>query len=643
MVSEKIINIIKSDPNKYGNNAKIEDLENTLRELSNAYYNTGVSLVEDDIFDILKEILEERDPKNKFLKEIGSPIVKKKVKLPYPMGSLDKIKPDSSELKKWTEKYKGPYVLSDKLDGVSAQLFKDDNGNIKLYSRGNGTEGQDITHLIKYVIKKKVNLKEIPNGTSIRGEIIISKKNFKIIENEMANARNAVAGLINSKKIDQKLAKISEFIAYSIIYPLYKQTEQMTKMEKWNFDVVKYKVETKLTNELLNEYLIDRRKNGNYEVDGIVVVDSMKGYKVEQGNPDHSFAYKMLLNDQVAEATVIDVLWEVSKYGYLKPRIQISPIHLGGTKITYATAHNGSYVYNNKLGPGAKIKISRSGDVIPYILEIIKPAKVAKMPNVPYVWTESGVDIIIKNKNEGNYGDTIKMKIIVNFFKILGVKNIDEGLVAKLIDNGYDSIFKILKANREKLEEIEGVGKKLVIKVYESIEYQLGHTDLATLMAASNIFGNGMGVKKIKMVTDVYPDIMDKKWDENKMVEKLNEIKGFSDISSNKFAENFGTFKKFFNDLNKIINIEYLKNIEEEDEEEKGTQFDGEIVVFTGFRNKEWEKLIEDNGGKISSGVSGKTTLVVYSGPDNSSKLIKAKELKIKILSDKEFEKIYIN
>ena len=634
--------ILKTSPKKYAENADIKELENMLRYLSDAYYNTAKSLVSDEIFDLLKDTLEKRDPTNKFLKEIGAPIKKQKIKLPYPMGSLDKIKPDGGELEKWLNKYKGPYVISDKLDGISAQLYKDNNNKLNLYTRGNGIEGQDISHLIKFVMNKNVDMESIPKGTSIRGELIISKKNFKKIEDIMANARNAVAGLVNSKKVDKRIANITEFIAYSIIHPSYKQTDQMKKLEDWEFEVVEYNVEKKLSYEMLSDYLFKRRKNSEYEVDGIVVVDSSKSYTVEEGNPDYAFAYKAIMNDQIAEAEIVDVIWNVSKDGYLKPTIQIKPVKLVGTTITYATAFNAKYVKDNKLGPGAKIKIIRSGDVIPYILEVIKPAKEPKMPDVSYVWNDSGVDILLKDIH-GAFSDVMKVKRIVHFFKTLGIKNIDEGLVKKLVDNGYNSIEKILDADRKKLEKIEGIGEKLINKVYDNIEEQLGNTKLENLMAASNIFGGGLGTKKLKLIVDKYPNIMNEKWDKKKLTEKINSIEGFSDITTNKFVNNFDKFKKFFDNINDIIDINYLKKPIEK-KKPTGKLFADQTVVFTGFRNKEWEKFIEDNGGKISTSVSSKTSLVVHSSESaNSSKIIKAKSLGVKLMDEGEFREKFID
>jgi len=206
---EDLEKIIKN-PKKYASKISMEDLVDLLKMLSDAYFNTGEPIVSDQVYDELVDVLKERDPDNEFLKTVGAPLIgtKQLVKLPFEMGSLSKIKPGGNELSKWLKKYKGPYFLSDKLDGVSAQIYKNSNGNLFLYSRGDGTEGQDISHLLNFVTSKSV-LKNLPNGISVRGELIISKSDFERKQSKikMKNARNAVAGLVNAKHFNKMLQK----------------------------------------------------------------------------------------------------------------------------------------------------------------------------------------------------------------------------------------------------------------------------------------------------------------------------------------------------------------------------------------------------------------------------------------------------
>lgn len=643
------IEYILKKPKEYSENVSANELEEFLRFAADKYYNSDKIVISDEMFDYLKDKLKEKAPKNKFIKEIGSPISKKKdkIKLPYPMGSLDKIKPDMDELSKWIKKYKGPYIISDKLDGSSAQLYKDKNGNMILYSRGNGIYGRDISNLIPYVIPKTVDMDELPNETSIRGEIVISKKNFEKIKNKIKNSRNT--GLVTAENIDVDVALLSDFVTYAIMNPLYTQSEQMEKLKEWNFKVVPYLIQSKLTNNLLSDYLDERREKSEYTIDGIVVIDNSKVYNIHEGNPKYAFAFKNIFTDQIAETMVEEVLWNPSKDGYLKPTIKITPVNIGGTTIQYATAFNAKYILDNKLGPGSIIKIIRSGDVIPKIQEVLKPAESGKaqMPDISYYWTSTGIDIIMKNII-GAQKDIIETKKMVYFFKTLGIKYINDGIMKKFVDHGYNNIFKFLKADKKELLKINGIGDKLIMKIYDNINITLKNTKIYILMAASHIFGRGMGVRKIKVITDAYPNIMNVTWNNEEFLEKILKLEGFSNITANKFIDGFKEFKNFFNNLNKIIDIKYLEKVtnkEEKKEKKENTQykiFNNQKIVVTGFRNKEIEEFINNNGGSIASSVSKNVSLVIYEIGTMSSKLMKANELNINVISKDDFIKTYL-
>ena len=639
-MNDNTVNSIIKDPSKYANSVKISELVNTLKKLSEHYYNTGTSLVSDEIYDILRDVLIERDPTNSFLKQVGAPILKNKIELPYFMPSLDKIKPTTDALEKWTKKYKGPYVLSDKLDGVSALLYKDKQNKIKLYTRGDGLEGQDITHLIPFVLKDNVLFDKIPKEGAIRGELIISKTNFKKISKDFKNARNAVAGLVNAKNFSKEVAAVTSFIGYAVINPELKQSDQMKQIEKWKIPIVTYILKNDLTNEILSDYLVKRRKESEYEVDGIVVIDSSKEYKNTVTNPEYGFAFKAVLTDQVAEATVIDVLWDVSKHGYLKPKVKIQPINLVGVEITYATAFNAKFVKDNNLGPGAIIKIVRSGDVIPHIMDVVKPSASgeAKMPSVPYYWTDTKVDIIVKDIH-GDRKDRILVKQITSFFKVMGVKFLSEGIVTKFVENGYKSVIDIIK-NKDKLTEIEGVGDKLVTKIFANIDNSFKTTSLYQLMAASNLFGRGFGVRRTKLITDTYPDIMKSTWTVDEMTKNIEEIDGFDTLTASQFSKNFDKFKLFISKLEKVVDLSHLSKTQQQTTKKTSNKFADMKIVFSGIRDKEIEKIIESEGGKVTTTVSNNTTLLIYSDTD-TSKYQKAIELHIPTLTLDEFKKKY--
>jgi len=636
-VQKNVINELLKNPYEYANKISIKDLVSLLKLLDKYYYNTKEELVPDEIYDLLKEILIQRNPLNIYIKKIGAPISKAKVKLPYYMPSLDKIKPDTKALNLWIKKYKGPYILSDKLDGVSGLFIKNTN-DLKLYSRGDGKMGQDISHLIPYIISDKVDLTKLPDNIAIRGELIISKLNFKLIKEEFKNGRNAVAGLVNSKKYSTKVAKLTDFIAYSIVNPQYTQKVQMQKLHKYNFPTSTYIEKQTINNKLISDYLIFRRKEGSYDIDGIVVVDSSKIYNIQQKNPKYAFAFKIVFTDQIAEATIIDIEWTCSMHGYLKPKIKIMPIKLGGVVIQFATAFNAKFVVDNKLGPGAKIKIIRSGDVIPHIMEVLKPAAVnkPKLPDVPYYWTDTKIDIIVKDIH-GACKDTIIVKRLTHFFKIINVKYISEGIITKFVENGYNSLIKILIANPITLAEIDGIGKKIVDKLYTNIKNAFKKISLAKLMAASTLFGRGFGGKRLKLIIDIYPDILTVDWNESKMINKLIEIDGFDEITAEQFTKNLPKFKKFLEDLKKVINMPYLKN-----KIKNNNKFKDQKIVFTGFRDNNLQEFIENNGGSVTNNVSKNTNIVVYSNTEGN-KYKKAKELNIRLITLEIFKKKFMD
>jgi len=636
-----LIKKIMDDPYRFGNESTISILVDTMTTLSQHYYNTDTSLVPDNIYDILRDILEERDPENPFLLNVGAPISKDSVPLPYYMGSMNKIKyGDIGNMDNWIRKYKGPYVISDKLDGVSGLLVKKD-GQLKLYTRGDGSNGQDISHLINYLIPKKV-INSIIENMAIRGEIIISKTNFKKVSTEFKNARNAISGLVNSKNFSIELAKLTDFIGYAIVNPHFNQIDSMKKMEELGC-VVNYKVIKLINRDELLEYYKTRRTESEYEIDGIIVADNSRIYKPVKGNPPHAFAFKAILDEQMADVIVKKVIWNPSKDGYLKPKLEIEPVQLVGVTITNVTAFNAKYVVDNKLGPGSIIKLIRSGDVIPHILKVIKSSDTnePQLPDTPYKWNKTGIDLIVQDIH-GSAGDSIKVQQITFFFKTLGVKGISEGIIIKLVENGYDTISKILNGKVTEMSKIDGIGVTLLSKIFTNVVNSIETTNLETFMAASGAFGRGLGTKRIGSVLSKYPNIMDVGWNYNTMKDKIIEIDGFDEITASQFADNFGTFLKFFNELCKIdrINVANLKNV---GVKITGDKFKGHKIVFTGFRNKEWEELIIKNGGEIVTSISKNTTLLVQRNSEESSKYKKAESLGIKIMDINEFEKLYID
>jgi NAD-dependent DNA ligase len=670
----EVIELLKADPDSTLKSLDGPEIKKIIDYLSEQYYNKNISLVSDQLFDIVKEYYEKEFGKK--YEQIGAPVSSKsgnKVELPYWMGSLDKIKPSTNAFEKWIKDYLGPYVLSYKLDGVSALLYKT-GGKVYMYTRGNGIEGQDITHcigLMGLMGIMGINTNKLIEGDAIRGELIISKENFKKISDKMANPRNAVSGIINTKKPDPNLLKLIDFVGYWVLSPQLKASEQLKYIEKKEFvpRTVEYVIKKTLTMDELSKMLVEARNTHKYEIDGIVVIDNSQFYPLETGsNPSYGFAFKQLLTDQIAESTVIDVIWEVSKDKYIKPKIKINTVELGGVEITYATGFNAKFIVDNVIGPGSVVQIVRSGDVIPKIEKVLKPSdiKKPKMPNIKYIWNETKVDIIASELDENTMVKII-VKKLTYFFTTLNIKWMAESTIEKFVSNGYDDLWKILEADKKDIQQIEGLGKTIVDKLYVSIDDGLQERKLEEIMAASQIFGRGIGVRKFKLITQTHSNILQiyKESGLTHVTELINNIVGFDTKTTSKIVDNMGEFIKYLDKFlklkpnllkQKIIrksksskkeksDSDYESDLESKSKSKSKSKlnlskYKGKTIVFTGFRDKEIEEQLEQIGSKISGSVSKNTELLVASDPnENSNKIVKAKELEIEVISKEEFYK----
>lgn len=607
-----------------------EELSIILRKANEAYYNKK-PLMADNVYDIIKEYVETNFSNSKVLDEIGAPVQKDKVTLPYFMASMDKIKPDTNALADYMQKYKGPYILSGKLDGVSA-LYTTEHEKPKLYTRGNGSVGQDISHLIPYL-----DLPKIKNFTA-RGELIMKKEVFQEkYKDDFSNARNMVSGIVNQKKIEKAKFKDIDFVAYEVIHPTMKPSDQMNTLKKDKFKVVIHMEEDEISNDLLSALLVNWRSSYIYEIDGVIVTnDSIEERKDE--NPDHAFAFKMVLSDQLAEAKVLDVLWTASKDGYLKPRIQIEPVNLGGAKIEYATAFNGQFVKDNNLGVGSIIEIVRSGDVIPHIRKVHQDPNIkAKMPDVPYVWNDTHVDIMLENPEDDAKVKETNIKL---FFKGLDVEGLGEGNVKKLIDAGFDSIDKIVNMSEEDFLKVENFKKKMAHKVYNSIQDKLTNASLVKLMGVSNVFGRGFGEKKIAPILEAHPTILTSNDDDAVKLKKVLMVKGMAEKTAEKFVQNIPKFVEFLTMINQP-----QKLIEKASPKKGKTNhplFEKKIV-FTGFRDKPTMEILEEIGASLENSI-GKSTFALIVKDESSKttgKAKKAQEKNIPIYTLEEFKTKY--
>jgi DNA ligase (NAD+) len=634
---KNIIDDFKHNGIKVLENLNENQLSSMLREANKAYYNEQ-PILNDNEYDIVKEYIENKYPSNKIIEEIGAPVERNKANLPYEMASMNKIKPDTSALENWIKKYKGPYVISCKLDGVSG-LYTTEGNTPKLYTRGDGKVGQDVSHLIPYLRLPKTK------NIVIRGEFIIPKKIFdEKYKTKFANPRNMVAGIVNHKSINETIKDL-HFVAYELISPIKKPSEQLDFISTLDVEIVLFEVKNMISNEILSETLVDWRQNYIYEIDGVIVTDD-KIHERKTGNPDYAFAFKMVLSEQIAEAKVVDVLWTPSKDGYLKPRVQIEPIHLGGVKIEFATGNNAAFIENNKIGVGAVIEIIRSGDVIPKIVKVSTPAEIIRMPTVPYKWNNTHVDIMLEDIG---LDETVKEKNITGFFRGIGVEGLSSGNISRIIQSGYDSVPKIIKMTIEDLLKVEGFKIKTAQKIHDGIKNKLDEASLVTIMSATNLFGRGFSEKKIELIMDTYPDILLSNESTVEKIKRISSIKGMAEKSAEAFVENIQSFIKFMEEaeLTYKLNNGSKKENEEESKDVKGDkkevdqshQLFGKTIIMTGFRDKELENKLKNIGVKVGSSVSKNTYLVLVKDKDeDTGKANEARKLNIPLVTPLEFK-----
>ena len=623
----KDIDAFKKDGIKVLESLTEDQLAAMIHAANDAFHCKGAPLMTDNEFDIVRDYLQSKHPNNPALGNVGADVGsgKNKTKLPYEMWSMDKIKPDTNVIVSWSAKYKGPYEISCKLDGVSG-MFSTEGLKPKLYTRGDGTVGQDISAMIP-----KLKLPTDKKDIVIRGEFILPKAVFlEKYADTFANPRNLVAGIVNQKTQDGRVDDL-RFLAYEVIKPAgLKPSEQMALLETMNVDVVQHRNVPTISNEYMSEVLQDWRKNYAYEIDGVIVSDD-NIHPRTSGNPDHSFAFKMVLSDQMAESQVVDVIWTASKDGYLKPRVQIMPVKLGGVTIQFATGFNAAFIEDNKIGIGAVVQIIRSGDVIPKIQSVTTPATQAKMPSEEYIWNDTHVDVMLRDAT----GNTVVLgKNVAGFFKGIGVDGMGPGSVDKLIAAGFDSVPKILRMEKADFLKVDGFQDKTATKLMEGIRDKVAAASLATIMAESNKLGRGFSTKRAELILAEYPTVFE---EGERNVAKLVAIKGIEKKSAQAFVDHIPEFLKFMEECGLTDKLLQSKVATPAVVDESHPLF-GKTILFTGFRDKDLEEKLKAVGAKLGSSVSKNTfAVIVKDMNETSGKVADAKKHGVAVLIREEF------
>lgn len=648
---------LEEDPETFLENIDPSYLEELVLYARKKYYSSTNPIISDSLYDLLIQKLQDLKPDSEILlvpeeepvenEELeidsvssddsiveGSPF---KTKLPFHMGSMNKMKP-GDDLENWRETYSGPYIISDKLDGRSALYLPKQK---KIFARGPKMIGRDISHILEHI--QIPRSEKLPN-MAVAGELIISVEDFepykKTQENlqGMKNPRNMVTGITNAKKASRKQLNLVQFVAYDIRNDSRSISEKLSDLQNYGFKVVYYeKFEDKLKEKKLKNILVRRRKESEFEIDGIIVAENKEHQYPSEGNPEYSFAFKDNSLLQTARIKVIGVEWNISKDGYIKPTILLEPTEISGITMRKTTGFNAKYIFDNGIGPGAILKMVRSGDVIPHILKVKKSVE-PDMPDIPSEWSKNNVDLIAVEGEESDRQRLIKN--IIFFLKKSGVMFIDEGLVTKIVENlEVQSLSEFLKIKTKKLLKLEGFGEKLAKKVRKEIKEALKNAKLITMMVASNKFGRGLSEKRLKLVIREFPEIF-YDTDTDIIKQKVLSIDGIGDILANQFVENLPHFLEFLTEIGKE-SLTYIVESENKQEKAKKQKLKDEVLVFSGFRSESLENLVSSLGGRVVSAMSGKVTMVVYSGDKGQSKLSKAKEKGLKLITREKFLEKY--
>lgn len=614
---------------------RVTQLEKLLAQASDAYYNTGKTIMSDADFDRLLEYLRQKKPTSAFLKQTRAAVTgrQKEVELPYVMPSLDKKHYGDGTFAKWLANNPGPYILMDKLDGVSIEIIGENGAWDGLYKGGDATTGLDWSRAIGTL---KLPRKAPAGHSGFRAEVIMSKREFERKWGEKyKNARNLTAGIVNKQRGMHEAIGSVQPIVFDVLHKRMKPSAALAYAEKCGFTVVTHRVVQSITEAGILKYLKMREK-ADHLIDGIVIAVD-KPFAITESNPKTMVAFKAPSEGNEAEATITAIEWRPTRLGRLHPRFTITPTKLAGVTVTHATAHTAKYIVENKINVGTVIRITRSGEVIPYVTGVVKPSRKASLPDArvvgDYEWDATKTQFKLVQRAAS---DTSEIKAIAHFFATgLKVDGLGEGVIKQLYEAGYTSVADICRIDAEDLMEIEGWGQKKSEKIANGIQQALKSANLVRVMAASGFFA-ALGETKLQKLYDYAPELFDLKRPMTKAA-ILNAADGaptFQEKSLTPFVTGRAPFIQW---IKKVpITFAVVKKLKV-----TGSMCKGHSVCFTGVRDAALGQYIMQQGGTVVNTVSAKTTHLIAKDPNASSaKLDKARAGGTKVVGLMQYKKL---
>ena len=663
----------------------IKDYQKKLQLLNSYdkfYYNSAKPKISDAEYDLLKKELldfEKKNSKFSFVsKKVGFEPSQKfiKVKHTEKMLSLDNAF-DLEDIQNFLKKIKNYLNLENinelvliaepKIDGISASLTYQNGNLIRGLSRGDGDFGEDITENLITIkeIPKKISLKKnLPEIFEVRGEVYISKSDFQKIKDKFANPRNAAAGSLRQKDAMNTSKIPLKFFAYSTIQKnqtnFITQNEFLVFLRTCNFKTNELSKVIYNIKELEDYYnnLETIRSTLDYDIDGIVY--KINNFTLQQrlGNlsnsPRWAIAYKF--SAEKAFSVIKDIEIQVGRTGALTPVAKIEPVTVGGVVVSNATLHNEDEIKKKDIRINDVVKIQRAGDVIPQVVEVdlSKRKKNSKPYNFP-TKCPCGYETIkefnkitkkfdsVRRCPDISYDCSFIAKEKLKHFVSKDALNID-GLGKKVIDSFLDLGFikypsDIFNLNYNKIIELDGWGELSVSNLKESIEKS---RDITLEKFIFSIGIRHIGQENAKIISSYLKSIKNflKLFDKNNLdseLQNINEIDGIGETQI-KALKNFFTNKKnenFIFLLSKELRIQNFEIIT------KGI-FANKTLMFTGGFEKmsrsESKSVAESQGGKVLGSISKKLNyLVVGNSKPTKSKIEKAKELNVEIISENQW------
>ena len=676
-MSDKKDSVIKN----YHNKVKL------IEKYNRSYYDKDTPSISDQKYDELKKETLALEKKNIFLKKYGSinnkigfkPSSKfNKIRHSKPMLSLANAF-DSIDIKDFTKKINNYlnntnlnllFSLEPKIDGISASLTYKNGILVRGLSRGDGEVGEDILENLKTIkqIPHSIKAEDVPNIFEVRGEVYIGKKDFEKIKDKFANPRNAAGGSLRQKN-SLYTAKIPlNFFAYGFgeIKPFIfkRQSDFLKKINEWGFKTNPHNFLAKNLKEIDTQYSkIEKiRSNLDYDIDGLVIKIDDLSLQARLGSTSNSprwaIAYKF---SSVTATTIInDIIIQVGRTGALTPVAKVEPVTVGGVVVSNATLHNEEEITRKDIRIADSVIIQRAGDVIPQVLsvDLSKRSKFSKkfiFPTKCACGSETikeinantkKVDAVrrcLDKKNKCQFIAKEKLKHFVSkdAFNI-------EGLGKKVIDQFWDlglikNPLSIFNLNYKKIKTLEGWGE-LSVKNLKSAINKSSKIFLDRFIYSLGIRHIGQGNAKhlaffFKSITKFIELFNSSKRDN--LLKNIAELDGIGSAQLKSLKEFFSNKK---NDEIILSLINCLK-IENSKILNKNGRLSGKTIMFTGGFEKisrsEAKSLVENNGGKVLGSISNKLSILVLgNNKPTKSKIEKAKELKVEIISESDWYKL---